>query len=145
MLLLVKCWSFSQKYDKKLQNCIFFFFYCVFFIIFLEITPQMICRNYSSKTYIKSILFECSNALNEAIFPKTANFGICAIAVRFLCFSRETHLILIVYNGQIEIHCWHHFKFYLSLWLINLASMKHPFLCVPFIIFFAQSLEILWM
>ena len=41
-LLLVKCYSFSQKFDEKITELLFFSSYCVLFTIFLEMSPQKV-------------------------------------------------------------------------------------------------------
>ena len=97
ILLLVKCCSFSQKCDKKLQ--IFFFSsYCILFTIFLKVSPLKVCRNYlgakstlkAAQKFMPSQIWS-KNALNEKLFLKNGNFETHAIVVSFLsCFSCET-------------------------------------------------------
>ena len=129
MLFLVKSCSFFQKCDKKVAELLFFSSYCVLCTIFLGMSPQKACWTYlGTKSTFKAAQkltpsqFCSENVLNKAIFPKNANFGIrCILFIMF--FARDSDIILMVYNGQIKMQCWHHFKFsYVSLWLSNLAQ-----------------------
>ena len=98
MLLLVKCCSFSQKYDEKYRIALFLFLLCTFYHFSRnESTKDMwkLLRHQkhiysSSKTYAKPILFqECM----KQFFQKSGNFGTHAIVASFLsCFSRETQI-----------------------------------------------------
>ena len=113
---------------KKLQNCFFSLLLCTFHH-FSRNDSKRVCRNYlGTKSTFKAAQkltpsqFCSENVLNKAIFPKNANFGIrCILFIMF--FARDSDIILMVYNGQIKMQCWHHFKFsYVSLWLSNLAQ-----------------------
>ena len=118
MILLVNT-VVSPRNVIKLQNCSFLY----------GMTPQKVCQNYlgtNSKFKAAQKLtpsqFCSKNALNEAIFLKNGNFGKHVIVVSFLScfFVQDSDFILMVYNGQIKMQCWHHFKFfYVSLWLSN--------------------------
>ena len=77
MLLLVKCCSFFTKCDKKSYRIAFFSSCCVLFNIFLRMTLQKLCQNYTgTKSTFKvaqkltSNQFCSKNVLNEKTFPK---------------------------------------------------------------------------
>ena len=113
VLLLVKCSSFSQKCDKKSYRIAFFLFLVCYFYNFLEMTPQKVYLLEGTKSTFKAApkLTPCQccskNALNEAIFPKSCNFGTHTMytCLFIMFFARNSDFILMVYNGQIKMHC----------------------------------------
>ena len=103
VLLLVKCSSFSQKCDEKSYRIAFFLFLVCSFYNFLEMTPQKVyLHDLGTKSVFKVAqkLTPCQccskNALNEAIFPKSCNFGThtmytCPFYHVFVCVITDAH------------------------------------------------------
>ena len=94
MFLLVNAVVSPKNTIKKLQNCIFFSYYCALFTIFHEMCQQKLCRNYlGTKSTFKGAQkltlnqFCSKNALHEAMFWKNSKFLTHAIFMSFLsCF-----------------------------------------------------------
>ena len=64
----------------------------------------------------------------------------------YYVFRATLSFMLMVYNGQIKMHCWHYSKFFCLFMAKQFSTIKHPFLkfnCALLSFFFAQNLEIL--
>ena len=137
----------SRNVIKKLQNC-FFSFLTVYFVQFFSewVHKRHVELTWAPKAHLKQLknlhlvnFVPRRHWMKHYITLSSKHYMLLLCPFFIMFFARDSYTILMVYNDQIKMHCWHHFKFFCLFMAKQFSPIKHPFLnfnCAPFIIFF---------